>query len=505
MSNGNAKHIFISYVREDSAEVDRLCAVLDAAQIPYWRDRNALGPGDAWKAKIREAIRSGSVVFLACFSDRSRAKDKSYMNEELTLAVDEFRQMPPGRTWLIPVRFDAGDVPYWDLGAGRALSDLNFSDLFGAQYAANATRLVMTALRITGEEHVSAATALAAVEAATATDRTDLLSRLTKEMLLDPTRRIELDDLVAQEVQRVNATLIDATRFVGPIGDTADKQVERLAHEANDYWNVAAPFCASLLVAARWGAPDALAPWANGIRTFVTATGRIHGGVIALLDMRHLPGIFAIMTTALGCGFSGNWGNLKALIADQTVRDPYDNNPLSILEATDLYKSFGNIGPFFASALALSATQDRGVVDSLKDFTENRSGRRHTPDADWLHHVLRPLFASQWPDDEAYDAAYDRAEVVVGVLAEDALNARRTANANGQASRRTHWFGRSTWRSAHDHGDPVADLIHELETQGASWAPLQAGLFGGNPERARTALEGYGDDFAQVGKRQQYR
>lgn len=118
MSQDEGKHVFVSYVREDNAKVDQLCAVLEAARIPYWQDRKSLGPGDAWKAKIREAIRGGSLVFLACFSDNSRAKAKSHMNEELTLAVEEYRKMPPGRTWLIPVRFDAGDVPEWDLGAG---------------------------------------------------------------------------------------------------------------------------------------------------------------------------------------------------------------------------------------------------------------------------------------------------------------------------------------------------------------------------------------------------
>ncbi len=60
------------------------------------------------------------------------------MNEELTIAIDEYRKRPPGRTWLIPVRFDSGGVPEWDLGAGRVLSDLNYADLFGKAYAAQA-------------------------------------------------------------------------------------------------------------------------------------------------------------------------------------------------------------------------------------------------------------------------------------------------------------------------------------------------------------------------------
>ncbi|WP_148222647.1 toll/interleukin-1 receptor domain-containing protein [Rhodococcus opacus] len=134
VTSAEGKHVFISYVKEDQQQVDQLCKILDAAQIPYWRDRTSLAPGDNWKAKIRDAIRSGALIFLACFSDNSRARPKTVMNEELTLAVEEFRQMAPGVTWLIPVRFDDGKIPGWDLGAGRVLGDLNYVDLFGANY-----------------------------------------------------------------------------------------------------------------------------------------------------------------------------------------------------------------------------------------------------------------------------------------------------------------------------------------------------------------------------------
>jgi transposase-like protein len=136
------KRVFISYVREDSDAVDRLCAVLKTAKIPYWRDRNELGPGDLWKDKIRTAIRNESLVFLACFSENYRRKQKSFMNEELTLAVEEFRQRPPGQVWLVPVRLDAGEIPARDLGGGLTLADLHYCDLSGDRYDKEAAQLV---------------------------------------------------------------------------------------------------------------------------------------------------------------------------------------------------------------------------------------------------------------------------------------------------------------------------------------------------------------------------
>ena len=64
------------------------------------------------------------LAFVACFSRAGRVRPKSYQNEELLLAVDQFRQRAPGQPWLIPVRFDDCDVPDLDLGAGRTLGSL---------------------------------------------------------------------------------------------------------------------------------------------------------------------------------------------------------------------------------------------------------------------------------------------------------------------------------------------------------------------------------------------
>jgi hypothetical protein len=117
------------------------------------------------------------MVFLACFSDESRAKGRSYMNEELTLAVEEFRLRPPGRTWLIPVRFDAGEVPEWDLGAGLTLGDLNYVDLFGDEYTENAVQLATAINAAIGTPSPEPATVRTAVEEAEAEDGPALLRR----------------------------------------------------------------------------------------------------------------------------------------------------------------------------------------------------------------------------------------------------------------------------------------------------------------------------------------
>ena len=499
MNSSEGRHVFISYVREDADRVDELCKVLEAAQIPYWRDRSSLGPGDAWRAAIRGAIRDGSLVFLACFSDSSRAKRKSYMNEELTLAVDEFRQMPPGRTWLIPVRFDPGEVPEWDLGAGRTLRDLNYSDLFGGDYLANVARLITTIHRLIGEKPTNTATALAAVEQSTDADRCDLIKRLTKDMLLDPMRRIELDELVTNEVHRIASVLNDEETVSGPRAVSNDEFVAHVVREAQALWGLSAPFCASIQVAARWGSPDILAPWANGLRSFVASANRVAGGVQALLELRHLPGMVGIMTAGLACVSSRKWENLRTLVTEPTVRTRIDQAPVPLLEATGLYQPFGT-SDWVANTLARATLQDMDPEHALEDFTERRVGKYHTPVSEWLLHILRPLFADQWPDEESYVSEFERAEVMLGVLAQDAANQK----SSGSAWTRSYWYGRATWRAAHYHGNAAEDLAHELATQGALWGPLQSGLFGGDPDRARAAVDTYVTNFNKIASQQRF-
>jgi hypothetical protein len=141
-------HAFISYVREDSAEIDALQKTLEDAGVPVWRDTSSLWPGENWRAKIRTAINADSLVFIACFSTRSAARQRSYQNEELLLAIDQFRQRRPDDPWLIPVRLDECDVPDFEIGAGRTLASINRADLFGPNRDRATRRLVEAVQRL---------------------------------------------------------------------------------------------------------------------------------------------------------------------------------------------------------------------------------------------------------------------------------------------------------------------------------------------------------------------
>jgi hypothetical protein len=160
-AEGVFRHAFVSYVRDDSHLVDRLQHRLESAGVRVWRDTADLWPGEDWRARIRQAIRDDALVFIACFSRESLAREKSYQNEELALAIEELRWRRPGDPWLIPVRFSDCDIPDIDIGMGRTLRSIQRADLFGDHEEESATRLVLSVLRILGRTADTSATPIA--------------------------------------------------------------------------------------------------------------------------------------------------------------------------------------------------------------------------------------------------------------------------------------------------------------------------------------------------------
>ncbi len=120
-------HAFISYVSEDDASVDFVCATLSRNRVAYWRDKNDLKGGERWKIALREAIQKGGY-FVAIFSKNSCNKDRSVANQEVAWAIEELQLRPFNRAWFIPVKIEQCDIPARPIGGGETLHDLHWID-----------------------------------------------------------------------------------------------------------------------------------------------------------------------------------------------------------------------------------------------------------------------------------------------------------------------------------------------------------------------------------------
>jgi len=123
------RHVFISYVRENSEEVDRLAGALRDYGITVWLDRHDIRPGERWERALHKAIEDGDF-FIACFSKEYWSRDKSFMSQELRWALEEMRKLSLDRIWFVPVLLSECEVPDFSVEGLETLKDFQWVELY---------------------------------------------------------------------------------------------------------------------------------------------------------------------------------------------------------------------------------------------------------------------------------------------------------------------------------------------------------------------------------------
>ncbi|GAA3686706.1 toll/interleukin-1 receptor domain-containing protein [Micrococcus yunnanensis] len=497
MTDATSQHVFISYVREDAEAVDELCRMLSAAGIPYWRDLTRLAPGDEWKAKIREAIRSDdAVAFLACFSAQYAARPKNTMNEELTLAVEEFRKHTPGHAWLFPLRLDSTPVPEWEIGANHTIRDLHWTDLFGTDKNQHYVGLTSRLHQLMGSSSPTSANLQAALENLSEAERTTRLSEETKAMLLDPQRKIALSDLIHAETSRIFEELNDPERYHS-VPEEVDPLV-RATEQARHLSELVQPFCSSLIVATRFGDSTQLEPWISGMRTLTQAAVSRVDGLTTLTALRHIPAVLSIMTAAITAVAHEKYANLQALVISPKIQDPRAGERVALLTATDPWWPFSAAcSEQISQMVARQARGDAEPTQTLTDIETRRYSRLKNAAAEWLYATLRPLFTDTLPDEDAFSNHFEHAEVLLQALSLDADPAFRDGH---QRYGRPNWTGRAAvYAEYRVRGTNAAQqLAQEATLEGSGWNLVRQGLFAGDLARARQAVQAGVEHFTQV-------
>jgi hypothetical protein len=154
-----------------------------------------------------------------------------------------------------------------------------------------------------------------------------------------------------------------------------------------------------------------------------------------------------------------------------------------------------------AGAMPAYAAKDKKSLEAAQVDLDNGEGIRYkTPAAQWLNAILRRLFDEQFPDKEMFDDEFDSTEAMLGLVSEDLADAQTAGEPGRPYYLRNKWFGQSVWRVLHNHPNPVEALADEQAADGANWAPLRAGLFGGSVERASKATSQYSTTFGEMSR-----
>ncbi|MGH8953678.1 MAG: toll/interleukin-1 receptor domain-containing protein [Microbacterium sp.] len=478
-------HVFISYITEDSDQIDELQAALEAADFIVWRDKDKLWPGDDWEAKIRDAIRGGSFVFLACFSSNLAKRKKSYQFEELTVAAEEYRQRPPGASWLMTARLDECEIPEFNLGAGRTLGrSIHRADLFGSQKSAQITRLVVAIQRAMG---ASPGTPPASVEKAAADAGragSDVVERL-RELLRNPTLIMDYDEYLSDLRAPIVRALSDRDAFPLsiPSSTKGDASLARnWVKRIRSYDDLVSASLIPLKLISMYGS-QAHEQELSKTMQIVAQESTQRAGTDLLTSQHQYPAVLMTYATALGAVAKQNYSMLRAATADVQVTSLGD--PRMPFIVTSGNQSVVGIDRWLALGTALSL-EDEGkqpTEEEIEQLLNGRGGRRFTPISDHLFTILAPVYQQQFAGDADYADAFDRVEVLLDAISQDARL--QTDNYFGSYG----GYGRYTWRHRHSTQGPETDMLNDVRAQGAGWTPLLGGLFGGEPGRAIAALE----------------
>jgi hypothetical protein len=173
-----------------------------------------------------------------------------------------------------------------------------------------------------------------------------------------------------------------------------------------------------------------------------------------------------------------------------------------VVEAVDPWRAFQHLErtPQVLARAVIEGLDLPNSLEKCKGFSY------HTPVADWMYRILRPVFADQFFDDDAYETAFHTAEVMLGAVSQYHVTV-RTEGVPERAWLRdySNWYGRSTHRSNHHDIRPVEDLLEEQTAQGATWGPIRAGLFGGDVDYAHEVIGRYREGFEEARRQQRWR
>lgn len=102
--------VFLCHASTDKPKVRELYRYLKRRGINPWFDEEHLVGGQDWQVEIPKALATSDAIII-CLTKNSADKE-GYIQKEIKFALDKALEMPEGRIFLIPVKFEECEVPF---------------------------------------------------------------------------------------------------------------------------------------------------------------------------------------------------------------------------------------------------------------------------------------------------------------------------------------------------------------------------------------------------------
>jgi len=102
--------VFLCHASIDKPKVRELYRYLRRRGVNPWFDEEHLVGGQDWQVEIPKALATSDAIII-CLTKNSVDKE-GYIQKEIKFALDKALEMPEGRIFLIPVKFEECEVPF---------------------------------------------------------------------------------------------------------------------------------------------------------------------------------------------------------------------------------------------------------------------------------------------------------------------------------------------------------------------------------------------------------
>lgn len=289
---------------------------------------------------------------------------------------------------------------------------------------------------------------------------TSIAVATAKRYLAEPTARIRLHDLVWDEVERVHHGQL-SDRFSLDAHLTA----EEILRQTRRYEALVETLLALVVTGCYWGDDSNVDLWVHAVERMGNVPTA--PGYDWALHLRRYPALILLYGGGLAAMAAKKYSTVATLLQRPVERADNAETPLLL-----------KIQPF-----AIMQNQVGHLLPGMD--------RHYTPLSDHLHKHLRDCLRPFLVDDALYETSFDDFEYQLALVAMD-------LNIELSGSRRAS-YGRFAWKGRNFPGArKLSTLEKAVEDAGDRWAPLAAGLFGGDVARlmrAKVALRELIDSF----------
>lgn len=275
----------------------------------------------------------------------------------------------------------------------------------------------------------------------------EILVNSTKRYLAKPEYRIQLDELISQEAERLMAQL-DEIHFV-PYGQY---NPEEFRSRVRRYEALAEPLTRMAGVLGRWGDGSELTTILDIVRGLYLQASKQRNGLTVWLGLRSYPAVLTFTAYGVGLTRSQRWKSLHDLLVAPWPREYRD--PKRVVSMLFLDEWEGNENSFW---------QDLEGLD-----------RHKTPLSDHLFEVMTIWRSSFAGVSAEFELVFERFELLAALAflednSEESLERAFAATPRGLFARMP--VGRVGW-----HESSATSLISELQSEATITALLDAGF-----------------------------